>query len=97
MTEEVAHEMATELNGMTKKWKVAEIVRWIITIAFLTGMYLAGFETASHAETTYVQKDVYQEHVRSQDMQYQELLRRTQENQQLLRDIEKHLRTIRNK
>ena len=97
MTAEITREVAHELNGATKKWKTAEIIRWILTIAFLAGMYFAGFETASHAETTYVMKEIYQEHVKNQEQQYNELLRRTQENQAILRDIEKFLRSSKNK
>ena len=92
MTSEISREVAHELNGATKKWKVAEVIRWIITVAFLAGMYLSGFVTRESADAAYVHKDVYNEHVKAQEAQYNELLRRTQENQVLLRDIERFLR-----
>ena len=81
-----------EFDGAYKKWKIFEIVKYLILVGLATGLYLAGFETATHAEATYLRREVYLEHIKSQDQQYQELMRRTQENQQLLLDIQKYLR-----
>ena len=75
-----------EVDAMVKNWKIAEIIRWIIMIGFVAGMYLAGFETSSHAEETYVTDKVFQEHAKAQDQTMKEI-------RDQLRDLNNYLRT----
>jgi len=84
-----------EYNGSMKKLKLAEVLRWVLTGAIIVTLYLANKVDREEAFGVFIQKEVYQEHVRAQDKEYNELIRKIDANSQLLQDINKYLRNKR--
>jgi hypothetical protein len=66
-------DMNGAMNGLIKKYRMAQFVYLALLIVVGVTMYFAGFITRTEAQSTFVSKDTYIEHVKAQDETFRQI------------------------